>query len=234
MNEITLKSLSELHEIFAEYVGSWFRGQADIEWQLLPKVGRKEYYMPDNVDLDSFKDWKKQAIAYTRFPTYDIECLAIAQHHGLATRLLDWSKNPLIAAYFAVNGEKNKDGVIFILECADKIVEPGEISLTMLRGLDDVLFYVPKAISPRILSQHGVFTIHCKANRELGISASVIASNEDNLVKLIIPKSIKQEVVKMLDNYGINESFLFPDLDGLSRQKNREVIGFVDDLKNWP
>ena len=72
-----------------------------------------------------------------------------------------------------------------------------------------------------------MFTIHCPANEYIELCNSRIDSGAKNLVKVIIPKALKEELLKMLDDYGINESMLFPDLDGLSRQKNWETSNMV-------
>jgi hypothetical protein len=65
-------------------------------------------------DLARFNHWREQAVAYTdALPQNDFECLAFAQHYGLATRLLDWSTNPLVALYFAVEMQGETDGAVF-------------------------------------------------------------------------------------------------------------------------
>src|SRR6266496_4675707 len=82
-----------------------YRGQDNITWPLLPKAGRPEYFLPAtdywkergqvSSDLGPFGTWRDAAIAFTEcLPGNDFEALAFAQHYGLATRLLDWTRNP--------------------------------------------------------------------------------------------------------------------------------------------
>lgn len=102
--EYKVNSFIELHNILSQYKENklwFFRGQSDILWDIKPKVGREPYV---NIhDKQVFNAFKRQAIEYVNNrPLNDWEWLAIAQHHGLATRLLDWTNNPLNAAFFAV------------------------------------------------------------------------------------------------------------------------------------
>lgn len=231
MDQTTLGSIEQLHKIFRCFrnhngIGSWFRGQANADWPLLPKAGRDEFFLPNNRDLGRFNDWRSQAVAYRELPENYFECLAIAQHHGLATRLLDWTQNPLVATYFAVSSLVKNEGAIYILECLDEFIT-SSTEIDILKELDDVVCYIPRAISPRVLNQRGIFTIHCPANRNIEIRNSRFSQDSKNLLKVVIPHQLKNEILKLLDDYGINEAMLFPDLDGLSRQKNRETSDMV-------
>ena len=207
-------------------MGSWFRGQAISNWELLPKAGRKTYYLPNNRDLGRFNDWEHQAIAYESLPKNRLEGLALAQHHGLATRLLDWTKNPLVATYFAVCEEPKQDGAVYILDPLEKFVNQST-PFENIGEYEGVVCFIPRAISTRVLNQQGMFTIHCPANHEIEVAKSRVNDTERNLIKLIIKNSMKKEVEKMLSDYGINHSSLFPDLDGLSNYKNRYTADMV-------
>lgn len=235
MNYITIKSIDEFHKAFRTFrshkgFGSWFRGQANYEWDLLPKAGRTEYFLPDNRDLGRFNDWEKQAVAYERLPDNRLESLAVAQHHGLATRLLDWSQNPLVAAYFAVIECPKTDGVIYVLDPLSNFANE-HTTIKSIKDFEGVICYIPRSISPRVLNQKGMFTIHCPSNRKIDVVKSSIVKDFLNLTKIIIPSSLKPELENMLDDYGVNSSTMFPDLDGLSLCKNFETKKMADVIK---
>ena len=223
-----LSELENLHLIFRGYrshdgFGHWYRGQADSAWALLPKAGRPDYYLPDNRDLGRFANWCQQAVAYSSLPTNDLERLAIAQHHGLATRLLDWTKNPLVACFFACFEAPNADGCVYILETPNGLFTDKNTcsDLTKHKG---VFGYLPNAITPRVLNQKGLFTVHCDASQEISAECSRFEGKGCNLLKLTIPAEMKGDIIDLLDDYGIDRSGLFPDLDGLSSHINRHTL----------
>jgi hypothetical protein len=225
---ITLNDIEMLHLVFRGYrshegLGFLFRGQADASWDLLPKAGRKDFFLPDNRDLGRFWSWARQAVAYSSLPSSDLEQLAIAQHHGFATRLLDWTMNPLIACFFACSEHPEKDGAVYIYESPDQMVS--EVNDTEdIKGFTGVFGYFPKLISPRLLNQKGIFTVHCDASRKIDVKESRLGGGTPNLLVLTIPAKLKEDVVKHLEDYGIDKSGLFPDLDGLSAHINKQTL----------
>lgn len=217
----------------ANNLGWIYRGQSDIEWKLIPKAGRKEFFdekwkeeEPDNphYDLLRFNDWKDKAYPYLiQKPEYELELLALAQHHGLATRLLDWTKNPLVALFFAVNDCKDSDGVVYCY--LENYVIP--YYTENFREINHIMSFQPRPINPRISNQQGLFTYHPEPNVELKscepISRLEITYKDTNLAKIIIEKSFKNRIMRELNELGINYSFLFPGLDGLSALINEET-----------
>ena len=221
------EDIETFHKLFRAYrshdgFGHWFRGQSNVAWPLLPKAGRVEYYLSENRDLGRFHDWCIHAVAYCTLPPTKIESLSIAQHHGLATRLLDWTMNPLVAAYFCCIENQQTDGSIYVLETPENLVED-DLDFEFLKKYNGVVGYMPKFISPRMLNQRALFTIHCDAKNEIPIIESVVKNGEPNLTRILIEAKLKQEIIKMLDDYGINQVSLFPDLDGLSIYMNNKT-----------
>lgn len=214
-------SLNELLKILKRYQpvnhdGGWiYRGQADNSWSLTPKAGRPEFL---GNDLSTFSDWKNKAVAFTDFPKHDLECLAIAQHHGLATRLLDWSNNPLVAAYFACKDEPCKDGAIYVFFPSNLIEAE---SFNIYGQVDTTIkHYIPRSIASRIINQSGRFTYHSDPSKPIEFDEIGDPFDGQQLKKILIPKEIKEEIIDELNIYNINEIGVFPDLDGLSRHFN--------------
>ncbi|WP_165927443.1 MULTISPECIES: FRG domain-containing protein [Burkholderia] len=221
---IKLTDVDMLHKVFRGFrshdgVGWLFRGHAQASWELLPKAGRPEFYLPDNRDLGRFHHWTGRAVAYTSLSESYLEQLALAQHHGLATRLLDWSMNPLVACYFACSDHADTDGAVWIYEMCETILTD-ENTRDMLEAKSGVFGYLPKAAFPRVINQRGVFTVHCDAAHPIEIRESRVTKGVPNLFRLDIPAALKRQIIAHLGDYGIDRMHLFPDLDGLSAHVN--------------
>ena len=91
--------------------GLLFRGQSE-DLPLLPKLARYSNVNFDQTEKRMIKDFKRSSYPLLEFkPENDWDWLAVAQHHGLPTRLLDWTHNALMAMWFAVENDKKKGKV---------------------------------------------------------------------------------------------------------------------------
>ena len=234
--QYTLGKPEDIHQFFRVYrchppIGWWFRGQADASWDVLPKAGRPEYRLPDAGVLGRFRDWSTHAVAYLRdLPANDWERLAVAQHYGLATPLLDWTQNPLVAVYFACRELPRSDAAVY---CYMPAVFIDEKILDLMQTKCNGAGFIPRAISPRILNQRAVFTVHLPVTQAIVVGENPALAGEPNLARLHIPAALKDELLTMLNDYGINHVTLFPDLAGFSTHVNWETarIAHANKLK---
>lgn len=170
--------------------GVWvFRGQSQSDWRLLPKAGRDPYAAGN--DEHYFIEWKRRAVEFTELSFQDDwDWLAIAQHYGLATRLLDWTYNPLAAAFFAVEHEYGQDAVIYAYY-NERSIDTEAVAPFAAQGINKVK---PKGLLQRITRQSGIFTIHNPPD----LCLAEAGKGSDRLEAIVIPQTYRQTLLKEL------------------------------------
>lgn len=193
-----------------------YRGATNFaKHKLVPKIGRpgmrkdpsngvERTHSEENEKklLDLFRRTARPFLHHE--PKSDFEWLAIAQHHGAPTRLLDWTQSPFVAAFFAMEkaGTEGRPAV-YVLDPPARTAE-ADTPFT----LADVRMYLPPHISPRIQAQRGMFTVHpCPASEY---------DPPELLVWLFPEGKACWELKQVIDTCGFNRASLYPDIGGLA------------------
>lgn len=222
---ITISSVSEfINQIETRLVDNYrvtiFRGQ-NTDKALIPKIARHYFKKSREIDerrmLDEFNIHSIQYLSY--FPNNDLERLTIAQHHGLPTRLLDWTDNALAALFFAVNNEPNdnESAVVWILSVergSEMIIDNTNIEIFEQVELK---LFKPASIISRVTSQSGWFSLHPYRGDGQFQRADIKYQDEIRLNKISIKKGASQSILKTLESCGVNEHSIFRDLDSLGK-----------------
>jgi len=207
-------------------------GRADtrrLEMALLRNFSKYAY--ADGGHADSIWDW-----------------LALGQHRGLPTRLVDWTYSPLVALHFVTDSpeEMDKDGVVWCVNFVEANKQlPARLKRIMLREGSETLtvdmlntfrtlaefdrlartpflvFMEPPAIDRRILNQFALFSLMSSPTADIG---HWLERHPALCRRVLVPAELKWEIRDKLDQANVNERILFPDLDGLSRWLTRYYL----------
>ena len=210
-----------------------FRGQRRKEW----KLGL--HGIVDDVSLDRhFKQFKLRCMEFPR-PHYieewdELRWLYYAQHHGLKTRLLDWTKDPLVAIYFAVENilshcDDDRDfGAIWVLHVNQcDFLYPGSAKTGDAFQPQDWILIDPPPVTPRLARQSGLFSYHTGPTGVFAIDERARRDGEMLMKIEIVPDlpggaNPSRKIREQLGIMNVHHASLFPDPDGIAQFANYE------------
>jgi hypothetical protein len=226
-----------------------YRGAADASWPLLTSLDLLGGASPPHKKADLEEHILRNFIRYSRpyFPSQPVsewEVLVLAQHHGLPTRLLDWTYSPLVAAHFATLGPKSEaDRAVWRLDwkAVHRFFQLPELAL-QIQDLEGILgrerrftpwmlfgmkteqpfacMLEPPSLDARIVTQSASFTICSDKWQSFD---RFLESHElgSALTKIVIPAKEVGHIRDQLDLVSVDERRLFPDLDGVADHLKR-------------
>ena len=252
------------------YEGSWnpslqrfrspyaFRGASSATHTLASSLLRLAADRADvrRLELALLRNFRKYALSEVPRQDSIWDWLALGQHRGLPTRLLDWTYSPLVALHFATDDPAtfNRDGVVWCVnfieankrlpprlrrildhEASDTFTVEMLSEFRTLRRFDAlrrepfVVFMEPPAVDRRILNQLALFSLMSSPTARLDYW---LEHHPKLCRKVRIPAKLKWEIRDNLDQANVNERVLFPGLDGLSRWLARYYTPTLAGLKH--
>ncbi len=254
--EVRVRSWADLQDQMFE--GSWqpsigryrstfaFRGMADAGWSLETSLSRLGGDFA-RLERHLVRNFRKYAYLESGGHPSLWNLLALAQHHGLPTRLLDWTYSPYVALHFVTDDVERSDvdGAIWCIDYTrTNLLLPKDLLTTLRReeadafstemldgiagSLSDfetlsespfLVFFEPPSLGPRIVNQFALFSVLSAAPTGLG---DWLAGHQEVYRKIFVPRELKWEIRDKLDQANVNERVLFPGLDGLCRWLGRQ------------
>ncbi|TPV97821.1 MAG: hypothetical protein USCAAHI_02724 [Beijerinckiaceae bacterium] len=195
--------------------GTWlFRGHGDAAFDLIPAIGRQPsaaaYRLADEKTL--FEDFVREARRYFDADGFTkLEWLAVAQHHGLPTRLLDWSANPMVAAWLATEDESNSTDAEIVALRVPFVRRLRTAQVFGPAGGAPVLVEVPPRAA-RITAQQGCFSLHPDPRLAWRPSPPVY-----DVAAFPVPASEKVDFRRLLHIFGYDPQRIHGDMDALGK-----------------
>lgn len=243
MHEVRIESWLAFNEWNATRDGWAFRGEHDATWPLISSLARRLAQM--KVPRALWREREERALrvfrrkAHVYLPDRSIledtlRCLAMMQHHGAPTRLLDFTKSPFVAAFFALENAL-ADCAVYALNTPRLAGLPAPHDATLTREAIDprlpgnferhftagaqslVWFGEPSEMDRRLVAQSGLLVVPGVIDAPLDTLLAAYRSDEPLVEKVVLARSVRSEAMHALYRMNITQATLFPDLDGLAR-----------------
>ncbi|HEY6766852.1 MAG TPA: FRG domain-containing protein [Candidatus Sulfotelmatobacter sp.] len=241
----------------------WFRGVSNKDYPLEPTLlrsndavltkynqSRDTLLWLESYMLSRFRSAGRRLVEI--LPRSHLDWVFLMQHHGLPTRLLDWSKNAMTALYFAVRKQRENQAAVFVLDprtlsekcgLGRSIADPMN-KITRDRYIDEYLNLsyaqgpgehypiplIPPQISDRLAAQHSRFTLHSNRTGALmEFMRKTRTADCCHLKKLTIPVHVRTAVLRTLRLLGTTQPDILPGLDTLATDiRERIELGLAD------
>jgi hypothetical protein len=207
-----------------------WRGQDNSAWGLAPGLYRRILNsrtggaLPSEDELRAYEtDLMFRAIALGWYGDTHFSSYAVLQHHGAATRLLDVTRDPMVALWFAVRSDGPKDGVLYSLDANDAeqhtfVDTPSWIGVIEHLTPGRLGLYEPPWADERVKAQRALFMFSRLTGGESARNAYVSMSGGKLGTMIIVPNAMKRSAREYLQQHlGLTEEAMFPDLDGFAR-----------------
>ncbi|MEZ4517203.1 MAG: FRG domain-containing protein [Chloroflexota bacterium] len=250
MTDIIVESWLDLHDKL--FQGAWhpeinrfraqlaFRGLSDANYELTTSLMRQGPGY-EHMEKHMLRNFRKYAHRDAVPSDSSWNWLTLAQHHGLPTRLMDWTFSPYVAMHFATANldQFKEDGVIwavdytkvhqtlplilrqeltaeradlFTVEMLDRVVPTTDTLETVCED-PFLLFLEPPSVDDRVVNQYALLSVTSCATERVD---DWLADHPDMHARYVIPAALKWEIRDKLDQANVTERVLFPGLDGLS------------------
>lgn len=209
-----------------------FRGQNTTK-HLLPRIMRlaKDSHISpsevDDIEHRMLERFRKESVPMLpdRSDYVDWQLMAIAQHYGMPTRLLDWTASALAGLWFAVSKapkDKNDHGVVWVIDGPnERSINPGD----NIFALEKTCFFQPPHLDRRIVAQSSWFSVY-RHNRAEYLPLNEQDRYANNVTTFDIPRNAFEPLRKELRLLGVHHASLFPDLYGLAKDIQTQFIDF--------
>lgn len=245
ITEHTLDSWIEFDQIVRKHrYRRWiYRGHIDSSWDLessifrtfqetqeltkisrgKPKVIARQSH--ERVALNKFISSAKQYEVPLPLDEDPLEWLAVMQHYGAPTRLLDFTFSAYVAAYFAIEKGANNAAIYCFRHEVFREYDESNFkninsiySQILAKEKKNIIYvYEPRSTTPRLLAQQGLFLVP----GSLYLSHEKIIENykhdKNDAVKIIIPRNLRDEGVSHLRRMNISSTMLFPGIEGFCK-----------------
>jgi type I restriction enzyme M protein len=241
-NYIEVRTVAAFVEAIATLGPGIYRGQVENS-PLLPSIGRQNMQVARKrnplLEKNLLEQFRFNAAGF--LPALGDtttagwwRCMVLAQHHGLPTRLLDWTRSPLAALFFATERPPESDeSVVYVLLPSPEVHTADWFERRWPcppwdYGEEALLFLQPEVTHPRISAQGSLFSVHP------GSPVDRLGSEvyERDLRRIVVPKDASTRIATGLYRLGITKALLFPGPDGVAATLRWAAAGEVDHLSD--